>query len=72
MNNKNKDFLGSLRIESEKDLQRYILNKLLEFSESDKPEHRIMALKELSRYSFPSNIHYQSSISSFFNNDSTF
>jgi len=66
---KENDFLGSLNIESEKDLQKYLMNKWLELLESDKQDHRIIALKELSRYSFPSNVHYQSSISSFFNNE---
>jgi len=66
---KNKNYIESLGIESEKDIQKYLLNKWLELLESDKLDHKIIALKELSRISFPSNVYYQSSISVFFKED---
>lgn len=72
MKTKEKDLIESLGIESEKDLQKYLLNKWFELLESDKQDHRIIALKELSRFSFPSSVYYQSSISSFFKKDFEF
>jgi len=66
MKNKEINLIESLKINSEKDLQKLIINKWLELLESDKQDHQIIALKELSRFSFPSSVYYQSSISSFF------
>lgn len=63
------DYIKTLKINSIRDLQKYILNNLLELVESDKPDLKINALKELSRYSFPSNTYYQSSISNLFEED---
>jgi len=69
MKTDNRNFIKALNINSEKDLQKLIINKWLELLESDKKDHQIIALKELSRFSFPSSVYYQSSISSFFKKD---
>ncbi|MEO8209740.1 MAG: hypothetical protein ABI840_04200 [bacterium] len=46
------DYLKSLKLNSVTDFRVYIVNKLLELSESDKPDHKITALKELSKLIF--------------------
>jgi hypothetical protein len=45
MDLKKQDFIKSLKIDSKKELQKYILNKWLELAESEKLEHSIIALK---------------------------
>jgi hypothetical protein len=44
--------LKALKINSNKDLRQYILNSWLELTESEKPEIKIQALKEISKYLF--------------------
>lgn len=49
---KEKNLIKKLNINSIQDLREYVLNAWLEMAESEKPEIRILALKEMSRYLF--------------------
>jgi hypothetical protein len=66
------DRLKELKIESELILQKYLLNKWLELIESGSDNQKITALKELSRYSFPSNTYYSSPIKKIFSKEDPF
>jgi hypothetical protein len=50
--NNNKDLINELKINTIQDLRKYVLNNWLELTQSDEPETKIKALKEMSRYLF--------------------
>ena len=52
MENSKKDYVKELKINSIQDLREYVLNSWLELSQSDEPDTKIKALKEMSRYLF--------------------
>lgn len=52
MLNINKSMIEELNIESSNDLRRYVLESYLELSQSSNIEHRLTALKEMSKYLF--------------------
>lgn len=54
MKQKNEDKINELNIESVLDLQRFLLNEWLELITSGNENQKVIALKELSKYSFPS------------------
>jgi len=63
-----KNLIKDLKLNSVTDFRIYIVNKLLELSESEKPEHSISALKELSKHIFfPEQIFENAPIERIFN-----
>jgi hypothetical protein len=68
----NSDKIKELKIGSELNLQRFLLNKWLELIESGSDNQKIIALKELSRYSFPSNTYFSSPIKEIFSKEDPF
>lgn len=58
MGEQNKKIFDELDIKTSSDLKRYVLVSLLELSRSEKVEHKILALREISKYLFSAS-HYQ-------------
>ncbi|HEX2786618.1 MAG TPA: hypothetical protein VHP32_01845 [Ignavibacteria bacterium] len=63
------DYKKSLNLKTLNDLRKYVLNNWLKIAESDKIEHKIIALKELGKYSFTPSNSFSAGYERIFNNE---